>query len=136
MTSSSPLRVLIVEDDPDISLIERMVLQKAGFATMLATRGDEALAVVREEHPDVVLLDLMIPGGDGWSVLTEITSAPRAPAVIVCSARGGDHDVDRAGELGAAGFVAKPFDIEEVVRAVRGAAEGLPSRGVAALDLT
>jgi DNA-binding response OmpR family regulator len=126
--TSPPVRVLIVEDDPDISLIERIVLGKAGFDTVIAGSGDLALALARAERPDVVLLDLMIPGCDGWAVLSEIASEPWGPQVIVCSARGGEGDVARARELGAAAFLAKPFDIEEIVELVCEAA-GSRERG-------
>jgi DNA-binding response OmpR family regulator len=132
VTASEPLRVLIVEDDPDISLIEQMVLAKAGFATTIANRGDEAVGIVRAERPDVVLLDLMIPGCDGWAVLAELTAVPEPPTVIVCSARGAEDDVGRAREMGASDFVAKPFDIEEIVEAVRAAARGRGGVSVAA----
>jgi DNA-binding response OmpR family regulator len=107
--------VLIVEDDPDVLLIVRVNLQSSGFDTALAADGDTALRRIDVDAPDAVLLDLMLPIIDGWEVLAELTSREGGPPVVVCSARSGDHDVERAKRLGAADFLPKPFDLDELV---------------------
>jgi DNA-binding response OmpR family regulator len=107
--------VLIVEDDPDVLLIVRVNLESSGFDTALAADGDTALRRIDVDAPDAVLLDLMLPIVDGWEVLAELTSREGGPPVVVCSARRGDHDVERAKRLGAADFLPKPFDLEQLV---------------------
>jgi len=126
---AAPPRILIVEDDPDISLIERVILERSGFATTLASDGGVALAMIERERPDAVVLDLTMPGVDGWSVLSAIVSAD-GPPVVVCSARGNLQDVERAVAMGAFAFVAKPFDLEALVLAV-GRATGVDPAALA-----
>jgi len=116
--AATPARVLIVEDDPDISLIERVILERSGFTTTLARNGEMALVMIERERPDAVVLDLTMPGSDGWSVLSSIVTSVEGPPVVVCSARGNAHDVERALSMGAFAFVAKPFDLEALVRSV------------------
>ena len=103
---SGAVRVLVVEDErPLVELITRY-LTREGYEVHPAYDGEDALMQARQTDPDVVVLDLMIPGCDGWAVLTEIVSEPWRPEVIVCSARGGEGDVTRARDLGAAAFLA------------------------------
>ncbi|HLB62689.1 MAG TPA: response regulator [Actinomycetota bacterium] len=111
-------RVLIVEDEPDTLLVLRINLDAAGFVTSLAADGATALGRIEEERPDVVLLDLMLPVVDGWSVLADLRSRPAAPRVVVCSAKGSERDFAQAEEMGAAAYVTKPFVLEDVVAAL------------------
>jgi len=110
---------LVVEDDPDVLQILRVNLEAAGMDTVLAADGDTALRRIDLEHPDVILLDLMLPVVDGWEVLAGLTSRTDASPVIVCSARRGDAEVQRAMRLGAFDYVQKPFDPARVVDAAR-----------------
>ena len=107
--------MLIVEDDPDTLLILRVNLESAGFDTTLAADGDTALRRIDIDPPDAVLLDLMLPIVDGWDVLAELTSREGAPPVVVCSARHGDRDIERAKRLGAVDFLVKPFNLDRLV---------------------
>jgi DNA-binding response OmpR family regulator len=111
-------QVLIVEDEPDVLLILRLNLEAAGLDTSLAADGVTALRRIERERPDLVVLDLMLPVLDGWSVLAEIRSRGDMPPVIVCSAKRGPRDVARAEELGAVAFVTKPFDLSVIVGTV------------------
>jgi DNA-binding response OmpR family regulator len=111
-------RVLIVEDDPDLLVILKVNLEAAGLETLLASDGRTALTRIARERPDAVLLDVMLPGMDGWAVLEELGDAAGRVPVVVCSAKSHPHDVARATELGAISYVTKPFDIDEVVGAV------------------
>ena len=111
--------VLVVEDDPDVLQILRVNLEAAGLDTMLAADGETAFRRMVEEHPDAILLDLMIPVMDGWAILAALTSRADAPPVVVCSARRGDAEVLRATTLGAFDYVLKPFDPVRVVEAAR-----------------
>ena len=111
-------KVLIVDDEPDILLMLRVNLDAEGYDTCLAADGETALRRIHEERPDVVLLDVMMPVMDGWSVLEALAGDTGAPRVIVVSAKTGNRDVARALALGAAEYVTKPFDPETMVDVV------------------
>ena len=111
--------VMVVEDDPDVLQILRVNLEAAGLDTMLAADGDTAFRRMVEEHPDAILLDLTLPVMDGWALLAALTSRADAPPVIVCSARRGAAEVNRATRLGAFDYVLKPFDPARVVGTAR-----------------
>lgn len=112
-------RVLIVEDDPDALLVLRVGLEAAGFETSLAADGGTALRRIEAERPDLVLLDLMLPVMDGWALLAELGRAPGGPSVVVLSAREARTDLSRAFEMGAAEYVTKPFDIDDLAETLR-----------------
>lgn len=124
MTARRP-RVMIVEDDPDLLVVLRVNLQAAGFEVALAGDGRTALSRIEAESPDVVLLDMMLPGIDGWEVLSELHRLRHPSAVIVCSAKCNIEDMERADELGAVAYLMKSFDIDRVVEA---ASEAVGSR--------
>lgn len=133
-----PLRplVLIVEDEPDMLLLLRLTLEDAGFDTCLAADGETALRRIDAERPDLVLLDLMLPVLDGWGVLAELATRSAGPPVVICSATDGRRERTRAAELGAAAFVSKPFEVDDLVRVLRETLGGrrLPRKaGAAAL---
>ena len=111
--------VLIVEDEPDILLILRINLEAAGFDTALAADGLTAIRRIDAERPDVVLLDMMLPVMDGWTVMADLRGRPDPPPVVVCSAKRGGRDVARASELGASAYVTKPFDTDDVIETIR-----------------
>ena len=113
-----PARVLIVEDEPDVLLVLRINLEAAGFETSLAADGVTALRRIEADRPDAVLLDLMLPVVDGWAVLAELRSRADETPVVVCSAKRTPRDLARAEELGAVGYVAKPFETEDVVERI------------------
>lgn len=112
-------KVLIVDDEPDVLLSLRVILEASGFEPSLAADGETALRRIDEEHPDVVLLDIMMPVLDGWYVLSELSSRSRRPRVIVCSAKTGDADRRRAAELGADDYVTKPYAPEHLIERIR-----------------
>lgn len=102
--------VLVVDDEPDILLLHRLNLEAAGHVVVLAADGITALDRIGERRPDCVVLDVMMPVLDGWGVLERLRTVDDAPPVLVVSAKSSPSDIDRALELGAAGFLAKPFD--------------------------
>jgi len=108
-------RVLIVEDDPDTLVILRVNLNAAGFEPILAGDGRTAIARIQAEDPDAVLLDVLLPGVDGWEVLAGLHELGDPVPVIVCSGKNNPHDIRRAGELGAVAYLVKPFDIDHLV---------------------
>ncbi len=117
MTSAAP-GVLVVEDDADLLALMEIVLTDAGFRVRTAQEGRAALRRVEEEMPAVVLLDMRMPGMNGWEFAREFRSrhGRACPIVVVTAA---ENARQRAEEIGAEGWLAKPFDIEDVVRAVR-----------------
>ena len=108
--------VLIADDDPDVLQIIDARLQGAGYRTVIAFDGEEALELARREHPEVMLLDLMLPKLTGFEVLTALRDmGDSRPLTVVVSARDRDADVTRAFDLGADDYVSKPFNPEELV---------------------
>lgn len=116
--SSKPM-VLIVDDEPDVLLTLRVILEASGFEPALAADGETALRRIDAEHPDVVLLDIMMPVLDGWFVLAELAGRSKRPKVIVCSAKSADADQARARDLGADAYIVKPWQPEELVQTLR-----------------
>jgi DNA-binding response OmpR family regulator len=112
-------RVLIVEDDPDTLVILRINLNAAGIEPMLAGDGHTALERIESEAPDALLLDVLLPGIDGWQVLERLHAKGDPVPVIVCSGKDNIHDLQRARDLGAVAYLVKPFDIDRLVEVTR-----------------
>ena len=110
-------KVLIVDDEPDVLLMLRVNLESEGYSTALAADGETALRRVEEEHPDLMLLDVMMPVMDGWAVLESLAQADD-PRIVVVSAKSSNRDIVRALSMGACDYIVKPFDPDELVRTV------------------
>jgi len=106
------VRVLVADDEPPIRLLCQVNLAVAGIGVLQAEDGEEALALARAEAPDLILLDLMMPRLDGWTVAEELAADKRTSdiPVVFLTARATTADRRRAEELGALGYVLKPFD--------------------------
>lgn len=113
--------MLLVDDERSIRTICSVNLESDGLAVREAKDGADALEQVRRERPSLVLLDVMMPGVDGWSVAEELAEDPgtRDIPVVFLSARAAPEDRLRAQELGAVGYVVKPFDPLELAGIVR-----------------
>ncbi|WP_445256815.1 MtrAB system response regulator MtrA [Nocardioides aurantiacus] len=111
-------RVLVVDDDAALAEMLTLVLRTEGFASQVVARGDEALAAFRSFRPDVVLLDLMLPGMDGVDVCREIRAESGVP-IVMLTARSDTVDVVVGLESGADDYVAKPFKPKELVARIR-----------------
>jgi DNA-binding response OmpR family regulator len=112
--------VLLVEDDAEVMFAARMLLETAGYVVIEASGGEEALELADEESLDAILLDLRMPGLDGWAVLETLRAnrpSSRLP-VIILSAHGSPATVHRSIELGADGYVKKPFQAADLRRAL------------------
>src|SRR5213593_4153774 len=105
-------------------------LASAGFDPVVVGKGDQGLARLRFERPDVVVLDLMLPERDGWSVIQAARAEGIGTPIVVVSARGTEHDRVHALEIGADDYLVKPFSMKELVARVRAAAR----RGVRIQD--
>ena len=111
-------RILIVDDDPNIRNLVQLYLEKEGFCVSTADRGDTAVAAFTAENPSLVLLDLMLPGMDGWQVCREIRKISNAP-IIMLTARDDTFDKVLGLELGADDYIVKPFDGKELVARIK-----------------
>ena len=114
-------RILILEDEPDIREILEYALKRDGFDVISATDGQSGLAAARRLVPDLILLDLMLPGIDGLEVCRQIRADPSTAgiAVIMVTARGEESDVVLGLGLGADDYIAKPFKPHELVARTR-----------------
>src|ERR671929_128698 len=121
-------KVLIVEDDEVIGQGMARHLAAAGFDPLWVTKGEQGLARLRYERPDVCVLDLMIPQTDGWSIIEAARGDGIGTPIIVVSARGTEHDRIHTLEIGADDYLVKPFSMKELVARVQAAAR----RGVRA----
>lgn len=114
-------RILIVEDEADLAWVEQFNLEAEGYEVRVAHEGRTALQALEEFRPDLLLLDVMLPRVDGWSVLRRARALPpdRRPKVVVVSAVAGVEEAARVEGAGDA-FLRKPFDIEDLLRVVEG----------------
>jgi DNA-binding response OmpR family regulator len=115
-------KVLIVEDDEVIAQGMARHLGAAGFDAVWVGNGDQGLARLRYEKPDACVLDLMLPGLDGWKMIETVRSEGIGTPIVVVSARGTEHDRIHALEIGADDYLVKPFSMKELVARVRAAA--------------
>ena len=107
-------KVLIVEDDGNIAELLHLYLEKEGFETVVANDGGKGVELFRSFHPDLVLLDIMLPVMDGWSVLKKIRETDKTP-VIMLTAKGELSDKVQGLEGGADDYIVKPFEMKEVL---------------------
>jgi two-component system response regulator MtrA len=111
-------RVLVVDDDASLAEMLSIVLRQEGFDSQVCTRGDLAMSAFREYRPDLVLLDLMLPGRDGIDVCKEIR-AESGVSIVMLTAKGDTVDVVVGLESGADDYVVKPFKPKELVARIR-----------------
>lgn len=110
--------ILLVDDDPNISRLVQLYLEKEGFEVRTAARGDDALNDFRRMPPDLMLLDVMLPGMDGWQVLKAVRRTSSIP-IIMLTARDETFDKVLGLELGADDYITKPFENKELVARVK-----------------
>lgn len=112
------LTILVADDDEHVLELLSLYLGREGFTVLLARRGDEALQLAQTDKPALIILDIMMPGMDGWEVCRELRKQSHIP-IIMLSARDEDMDKILGLELGADDYVAKPFNPREVVARVK-----------------
>ena len=113
-----PRKILIVEDETNIADLINLYLKKEGYETMVANDGGKALELYRLFRPDLVLLDIMLPVLDGWSVCAKIRETDATP-IIMLTAKGETIDKVSGLEMGADDYMEKPFDSKELVARVK-----------------
>ena len=110
--------ILVVDDDPNISRLEQLYLEKENYEVKVAADGNEAIDSFRKMPPDLVLLDVMLPGTDGYEVLKTIRKSGSIPVIMV-TAKGETFDKVLCLELGADDYIVKPFNPAELVARVK-----------------
>ena len=114
----SAVKILIVDDDRNICELLRLYIEKENFETAIANTGRAALDLFASFHPDLILLDIMLPELDGWQVCREIRKTSQCP-IIMLTAKGEVFDKVLGLELGADDYVVKPFEAKEVVARIK-----------------
>lgn len=110
--------ILVVDDEANIHELARMYLEQDGYRVLIAVNGQMALDTIRQQNPDLVVLDLMLPGIDGWEVCRRIRASSRLP-ILMLTARDDDIDKIVGLEMGADDYLTKPFNPRELVARVR-----------------
>lgn len=118
MGASVQAKVLVVEDEENLLFTLQHNLKREGYKVFTATRGDDGLRLAREQHPDLIVLDLMLPGVDGMQVCRMLRRDTTVP-IIMLTALGGEGDRVAGLDSGADDYVAKPFGMRELMARVR-----------------
>ena len=111
-------KILIVDDEPNICEVLRTILVKEGYTAITATDGEEALAKFASVHPDLVLLDVMMPGMNGYTVMREIQKRSNVPVILV-TAKSEPNDEALGLDLGAEDYITKPIDKTKLLARIR-----------------
>ena len=124
------MNVILAEDDLDIQLVARLALKRAGFTVKVVGNGQEALDAVKQQTPDVILLDWMMPELDGPETCRRLKADPSTAAipVVFLTARSQEAEIQRGLSLGAAGYVTKPFDALALGQQVKDIINKAPGR--------
>ena len=119
------MRILVVDDVADIQVLLVAVLQRAGFEVIEAADGTTVESWVKDSRPDLIILDLMMPGMDGWDTLELLKSNPESAEipVIISSALSEVEDFDKARKMGAVDYIPKPWVADDLVARVSNAVE-------------
>ncbi len=115
-------RVLVVDDEPQVVWVLQLALDAEGYEVLTARDGVEALAQISQGHPELMVLDVMMPRMDGWSVMREMSKLPleERPRVVMVTALASSRDRATAAELGADAYVPKPFDMDHLLGVLHG----------------
>ncbi len=111
-------KIMIVDDDPNILQLINLYLTREGFEVVQAQRGDDALKLFKSAPPNLILLDVMLPGIDGWQVCREVRKVSNIP-IIMLTAKDETFDKVLGLELGADDYIVKPFDTKELVARIK-----------------
>ena len=116
------MRILIADDEPNIVTALEFLLHKSGHEVEIARNGEEALALIESNAPDLVLLDVMMPLRNGYEVCRQIRGRARGGRIkiLMLSAKGGEADMQKGMEAGADLYVTKPFSTRELVDKING----------------
>ncbi len=110
--------ILIIEDEPEFAALVELWMSRAGYRTVIAGSGTEGLRRFYDERPDLIILDVALPGFDGWQLMSRFREFSRVPILMV-TARGSEGDKVRGLKLGADDYITKPFSIREFRSRIR-----------------
>lgn len=127
-------RILVVEDDPIIRQTVDYALRRAGFETLTAADGIEGLALAETELPDLILLDLMLPGVDGYTFAQRLRAKDAEVAIVMVTALDQERDKVRGLDAGADDYITKPFSMDELLARVRANLRRVRERTILAHD--
>jgi DNA-binding response OmpR family regulator len=115
-------RVLVVDDEPQVVWVLQLALDAEGYEVLTARNGVEAMAKISEGHPELMVLDVMMPRMDGWSVMRELAKLPadERPRVVMVTALASGRDRETAQQLGVDVYMPKPFDVDALVGVLHG----------------
>ena len=113
------MRILVIEDEPKVARFVERGLKQQAYAVDVAQNGEEGLQMAGDADYDLIVLDVMLPGRDGFAVLRELRNSRRATRVLILTARDALHDRVRGLDLGADDYLVKPFDLDEFLARVR-----------------
>ncbi len=113
--------ILIVEDDPNSRMLARDLLQRFGYAIIEATDGKQGVELAKARKPDLILMDIMMPGMDGYTACYAIRTdeATREIPVVMLTGLGQELNMKLAKAMGASGYVTKPFNLQDLLEATR-----------------
>jgi CheY-like chemotaxis protein len=114
------VRVIVIDDEADILQLIRMKLSRKGFDVTTASNGDEGIEKVLRDKPDVMIVDIMMPGKDGYQVVTEVKSRLRedAPVIIMLTSKTEDADMIKGLSMGVDDYITKPFSPRELIERI------------------
>lgn len=120
MTEKNKKKILIVDDEPDIVETLKFLIESEGFESIVALDGEDALKKAKEENPDVIILDVMLPKINGYKVcrLLKFDSKYKHIPILMVTARSQEEDKIIGEETGADEYITKPFDINEVIQKI------------------
>jgi CheY-like chemotaxis protein len=127
------MKIMLVDDEPDIRLIERIILEKSGYEVVETESGEECIEKLKNEKPDIILLDVMMPGINGWETAKRIKENENTKEipVIMVTVRGSEEDMTKSFQYGKGdGHVSKPIIKEKLLKTIewivktKGTAEG------------
>jgi DNA-binding response OmpR family regulator len=120
-----PYKILIVDDEPNIIIPLEFLMKQNGYEVMTASSGEEALEIIMEYKPNLILLDIMLPGIDGFEVceIVRLNQEWKNTKIIFLTAKGREVDVAKGMVLGADTYITKPFSNSEIVERVKGLLE-------------
>ena len=111
-------RILVVDDDPSILKFIRANLEARSYQVLTAVEGEEAIRIAEKEKPDLIILDIVMPGMDGFSVCRKIREWSSVP-ILMLSAREGENDLEKCKAYGANDYLTKPFVLKELLSMVK-----------------